>query len=90
MLVNAHNRPAEPQLPMPLRHEHQETPEMQSTLDPLLREHDAQLAGHSSSSGPQMNGGPSHGFQQYQHGFIDPALDISDLFGPPPNLVSRT
>ncbi|KAF7920593.1 uncharacterized protein EAE97_011486 [Botrytis byssoidea] len=93
MGASAQNYTTEPRLPqMPLKLEHQESPEMQSTLDPLLREHDAQLAGHSSSSGPQMNGhgGPSHGFQQYQNGFIDPALDISDLFGPSPNLVART
>ncbi|APA11497.1 hypothetical protein SS1G_04904 [Sclerotinia sclerotiorum 1980 UF-70] len=92
IIVNTHNHRTEPQLPMPMKLEHHETPEMQSTLDPLLREHDAQLAGHSSSSGPHMNGhgATNHGFQQYQNGFIDPALDISDLFGPSPNLIART
>lgn len=89
IVVNSHNHHAEFQLP--IKSEHQETPEMQSTLDPLLREHDAQLAGHSSSSVSHMNGhiGPSHGFQQYQNGFIDPALDISDIFGTSPNLIAR-
>ncbi|QSZ36804.1 hypothetical protein DSL72_006687 [Monilinia vaccinii-corymbosi] len=90
IVVNSHNQSADSQVPIKL--EQQETPEMQSTLDPLLREHDAQLAEHSGSSGPHMNGhgGPNHGFQQYQNGFIDPALDISDLFGPSPNIITRT
>ncbi|RAL61425.1 hypothetical protein DID88_009355 [Monilinia fructigena] len=90
VVVNSHNHSTDFQMPVKL--EQQETPEMQSTLDPLLREHDAQLAGHSGSSGSHMNGhgGPNHGFQQYQNGFIDPALDISDLFGPSPNIITQT
>ncbi|KAI9647852.1 hypothetical protein NHQ30_004240 [Ciborinia camelliae] len=89
IVLNTHNHSTNTQVPIKL--EQQETPEMQSTLDPLLREHDAQLAGHSGSSGPHMNGhgGPNHAFHQYQNGFIDPALDISDLFGPSPNLIAR-
>ncbi|ESZ91027.1 hypothetical protein SBOR_8598 [Sclerotinia borealis F-4128] len=90
IVVGTHNHSTNTQ--SHIKPEQQETPEMQSTLDPLLREHDAQLAGHPGSSNCHMNGhgGPDHGFQQYQNGFIDPALDISDLFGPSPNLIART
>jgi len=78
------------QLPMNLE-QPQETAEMQSTLDPLLRQHDEQLAGRPTSSDSHANGhgGQYHGFDSYQS-FIDPALDTSDLFLHPSHLTAQT
>ncbi|PQE04674.1 zinc finger protein [Rutstroemia sp. NJR-2017a BBW] len=69
----------------------QDSPEMQSTLDPLLRQHDEQLAGaHPSSLDAHLHG-DSGGYHSFSYqGFIDPALDTSDLFLHPSHLTAQT